>query len=96
MSGRDGWGWKLEDAHDSQAHGVEGEVEHMFWFVNRILWALVQEKALCACMHQELLPCSAVLPEGKSTGSKQRDTIVKINHKKSLFCPQCVFAVLTR
>lgn len=44
MSGCDGWGWKLEDAHDSQAHGVEGEVEHMFWFVNWILWALVQEK----------------------------------------------------
>lgn len=50
------------------------------------LWGVCQEQS----------PGSAVFLQGKSSGSQQRDKIVKITHEKSLSCPRSFFAVLTR
>lgn len=50
MSGCDGWGWKLEDAHDSQAHGVEGEVEHVLVCKLDIVGSGAGKRSVCVYM----------------------------------------------
>lgn len=51
VSGCDGWGWKLENACNSQAHGMAGEVGCIFCVVNEILRDLTRKEfsVLCGC-----------------------------------------------
>lgn len=95
VSGCDGWGWKLDNACNSQAHGRGGI--HAFWVVNEILGDLGQERILCyVWMCQQLLPWPAMLPEGERAGSKQRQDCKHTPQKVTFLSTACLHILIRK
>lgn len=70
---------------------------HTFWAVNEILGDPVQERILCCVwVCQQLLPWSAMLPEGESTGGKQRQDCKHTPQKVTFLSTACLHILIRK